>query len=438
MHLGLGLGLTSLRGASGGGGGSQPLRFASNENIAATSFRTMSGTRLHRASRRRFVIGAGDRSDLVPSFKNWIMELSGVTPNTNGFTIEEAAVEIGASYVPVTFGGSPSRFVTAGETDVKGDAIAPSEFSLTEFAVGTECWLRVHDSVTTAGHQLLEGVNYEGARQGVYPDWVGWAFDPAENPNVDPIYGVGQIDPNGAADGCRAASAVILGRFVSGDPATWLGIGDSIMWGSDDSMEGEGFGGFFARALTNATFDGSWGAGMNFGVSGAGPNLWTEGANLELAMAYWQYAKCAVDEFGTNPFYFGAPLASVQADSQALWALLRGEGIEDIIHPHILPRTDSTDSWATTANQTPVNSAFQAGGNADLFNTWLSTRIGPTGISSVLALNSVRAASSGAGRWQWAVNGTPNYMCDLIGTHPTGVGHALIATDLRTEMASYP
>lgn len=433
--LGLSLLWTRVLSVVGAGAEAAQLWFASNTNYATTSFRTLNGTRLHHKSRQKITIGAGDRSDLVLSFYNWRLDLTGVVANTNAYNIVECAVELdgAASSVPVTFGGLRTQTVAAGATDVQSDALDPADFGLTEFAVGQEFWVRAHISVTTSGHSFPEGPNYEDARGGTFPDWLGWAYDPTSG-TTSAIDGVGPINFSGGGDGRNVLSVVVLGRFAGAEANTWINVGDSIAAMSSDTLAGYGFAGYFARALTNSTFNGSWGAGMSFGVSGSGPEMWSVGTDMELATAYWQYGKKAVDEYGTNPLFFGASLATLQADDQALWAMLRAEGVDDVIHTYILPRTDSTDSWATQGNQTPVSADFQAGGDAELFNTWLSTQIGPTGISSVVAMNSVCDPGN---RWKWITNGTPFYMCDLLGVHPTSVGHALMATELRAAMATY-
>lgn len=427
---------TPLARAAGAAAAAQPLRFTSSSNYATTSFRTLDGTRLHHKSRQAAWFGAGDRSDLVLAFKNWRLDLTGVVLNGNAFTIVQLAVECNGIVQPAYFGGVRNRTVAAGEAKVLADALLPAQFGLTEFAVGTQYWIRVHISVTTSGHAFPEGPNYEDARGGTFPDWVGWAYDPAVNTSTGAIDATGPIGLGaGGGDGRHVLSVISLGRFVSGDPATWAGFGDSIMAMSSDDLAGLGYAGFFARSLVNETFNGGYGAGMAFGVSGATPNMWLTGSNIAHAQEFWGYAKYGVEEFGTNNFYFGDSLATTQAQVQGMWALMRSAGMTEIIRTAILPRTDSTDNWTTPGNQTPVSADFQAGGDAALFNTWLSTQIGPTGVSVVLPLTSVR---DGGDAWKWATNGTPFWMCDVLGTHPQNVGHALVGTDLRTAMAGFP
>lgn len=423
----------------GGRGGAAPavppLRFATNSNFAPTQATTLSGTRLHVKSRIGFRIGAADRSSLVVSFFNWLLATSGVTLGANAFTVQACALEKdgAASSVPVTFSGGRTLVVASGDTDVHSDELDPADFGESAFVRGDLYWLRMHISVSTAGHVIPQGIPYFGSRGGAFPAWVGWAYDPAENATTASIDAVGNLTlGNGVGTGVTAPyMPVILGRVASADAPIWIGTGTSIMDTAADTLTGYGFAGFFHRALVNSALDGDWGAGMNFGCSSARSQMW-QGANVDKATAYWAYANRAVDEFGTNSVFISDSQADMRTNSQLLWALMNAEGIGTIVRTKIIPRTTSTDSWATAANQTPL-SEFGAGQKADLYNDWLDTRVGIE-LAAVVPMDSVRDAGD---QWKWITNGTPNYPCDLIGTHPTAATHIFMANELRAEMANF-
>jgi lysophospholipase L1-like esterase len=413
---------------------SQPLRFASNANYASSSFNTTSGTRLNQISRIAFWIGSGDMSELVLSFHNWILATTAITLGPNAFSVVKCAIEKDSgTTVPVTFSGGRTKTINAGDTDVQSDPIRPSSWGLSKFDRNSKWWLRLEISVTTAGHQHPKGIAYTGSRGGTFPAWVGWAFDPAEGSRPSDVDSTGNISltGSGGAGVNNPYTPQILGRFVSGDPPTWLGLGDSIMDFSNDNLSGYGYAGFFARAMVNDTFNGNFVGGMNFGSSGSKANMWTTG-NAPKATTYWKYAKYAIEEFGTNNFAGSDTLATVQSQVSTLWALAYAQGIQGILRTKLLPRTSATsDSYVTEAGQTKLTE-FQVGGKAAQFNTWLDTQVGTGLCTSLLDVTAIR----GTDTWAWAVNGTANY-ATTDGIHPSPAGHALMATAVRTAMASY-
>lgn len=422
-----------------GGGAAQPLRAATMYNRIASGFGTVGGTSLQIKSRIGFVTGAGALSQLVLSFYNWRTDPSGLVLNTNAYTIVSAALEIdGGTYAPVFFGGSRSRVVAAGANDIQSDAILPSSFSLANFPNGTKFWLRMQVSLSTAGDGVPQGIPYETAGGGAFPNWVGFSYDPLINITTGPVDGTGPMSLGalGFSSFTRPVFPVVLGRYVSGSPTVWLGIGDSIMQGLSDTLEGDayGFAGFYHRSLVNAGLNGAYGAGINMGSSGTTHAMWT-GSNNSLGKAYWAYCTGAIDNYGTNNFAGGAALATVQTDSQALWTAIRAANVSTILRLSLLPRTNSTDNWQTAGvNQTGVNAAFNAGGLVAQYNTWLGTQISGSGITAQLDFTSLRDATFPE---DWVVTGAANYATP-DGVHLSTAASVLAAGQLRTLLASYP
>lgn len=431
------LGLTQLRRRSSAA--VQPDRAVTPWNRIASGFGTVSGTQLHIKSRIYFAV-QGPLSELKLNFYNWRSDPSGFILNTNGFTVEEASIEVdGGSYAPVRFAGGRTRTVTAGESFVTSDAVTPSALGLgANIPDGTGFWLRLHESFTTAGHQYPQGIPYEGASGQAFPNSVGFAYDPAVNVTTGAIDGTGALSlgSGGFSAVSRPIFPVIQGKFVSGSPTVPVVVGDSIAQNVGDTLEGDklGIGGFVQRAMMNATFNGSFRAGINMASSGTTHAMWT-GSNNALAKAYWALCNGAVDNYGTNAFAAGAALATVQSDSQTLWTAMRAAGLSTILRMGLMPRTNSTDNYQTAGvNQTGVNSAFNSGGLVQQYNTWLSTQISGSAVTAVLPLNSVR---DGTNTEDWVVNGVAFY-ATADGVHPSAAGHALAAAELRTLLASYP
>lgn len=114
---------------------------------------------------------------------------------------------------------------------------------------------------------------------------------------------------------------------------------------------------------------------------------------------------------GTNDA--GRTFAQIQADLLAIWTNLANRGIK-VYGCTINPTTTSTDSWATTANQT-----VKSGEAVRVqINDWIRTTPAPlTGY-----IDTADATESARNSGKWKVTGAANY-ATTDGTHPTDVMH---------------
>lgn len=166
--------------------------------------------------------------------------------------------------------------------------------------------------------------------------------------------------------------AAILGSAAPGSIAVG-GEGDSIMKGTGDgyvagnifcgrtSNEAVDYGGFLTRALTGK-------AGiLNSGVS-SDRLYWFAGTGDSLFRSL-NAKRCTsiISNYGTNDFADGQTVLQLQENHLTRAQQVRALGVTKYFVTTILPRTSSTDGWATTVNQTP--SAIN--GNRVIFNTWL-------------------------------------------------------------------
>lgn len=429
-----GMGKLRAKKAGGGAGPAVTLRAATNINYLPSAFNVTSAGQLTQISRVGFRIGSGNMSQLRVSFMNFIVTAAGCTLNTNGYQVLKCAIEKeGGVTVPVTFSGGRTLSVLTSSTDLQSDALLPAAFGGGSFARDDLYWLRLQVVVTTAGHQLPYGVAYNGPRGGTFPAWVGWAYDPTVNTTVSDVDSTGNISlGTGVGAGVNnPVTPIILGAFTAGDPKTFGGFGDSIMDASADGLTGFGIGGYFQRALSDATFAASVLGGIDFGCSGSRPQMWS-GPNIAQATAYIKYCKYGVDNYITNNIFLGDSLATCQSQAQSMWTIMRAGGITEIIQVPCLPRTSSTDSWATELNQTPLAN-FTTVGIMGQFNTWLITQIGGAGISSIASITPLL----GIDVQKWIVTGAANY-ATADGTHPGTQGHLLEAVPIRTGISALP
>jgi lysophospholipase L1-like esterase len=130
-----------------------------------------------------------------------------------------------------------------------------------------------------------------------------------------------------------------------------------------------------------------------------------------------------ISAFGTNNVPGWANLAAAQATLTAWWNELVARGVK-VYQTTIPPRTTSTDSWATTTNQTPV-SGYGSGAVRTQVNDWIRTT--PAPLAGYIELADQVESARNSGLWK-VTGGAWTY----DGIHPNGVGHNAIATAVMT------
>jgi hypothetical protein len=415
----------------------QPLRFASRTSRQATSSNAAPAGRLVNVSRQPIWIGSGDRSDLVLSFANWWTTTTAVVLGTNDFTVVDAWLEKGdgTAKTQLKFGGANSTTVAAGATDIKTDAVLPSALGLTKFSRDEKYWLRITVSVTTAGHVIPSMDTYINAG---YPASVCYWCDPTENPTMAGIAsaGLGNFAISGSITNSNALYVpTVLGRFVTGDAATYLAVGDSITDESSDTTSGVMARGYFQRALaSNAAGTTDVIAAMKIAQGGSTAALWAH-ANAGVMEAYLKYAKYLWDAYGTNYFALGdttgATNTTAKAGVQAIWTKATAQGVVGVVRTNLTPRIADGD-FTTTGTQAYLNTAWGVGGDARAFNTWVDAQ---SGVSPVVAIVPFASARDSTDPWKWPVTGAADY-ATADGVHPSTAIHTLMAADARTTLTS--
>lgn len=229
--------------------------------------------------------------------------------------------------------------------------------------------------------------------------------------------------------------------------------GDSIFWGNQDSVAGvstitgdaNGCTGFANRAFNAGGY--SW---VRTAVSGAkaAPLYSFGGNNIRLLML--RYSSAVLSDMGHNDRslpWLGAAPGGYRALYRWYWPALRAAllgGTGRVVSTDLLPLATSTDNFATTVNQTSstgagsvqfdsINPFFAAGG----FNPGVGD---PD--AAYLANAAVFAGANAAGltdidalhvKWPCNGNAVPSAGCS-DSTHPKGVIHAYVATDLQSVL----
>jgi len=301
------------------------------------------------------------------------------------------------------------------------DTINASAFG-TSLDRGDEIWIKGIASVPSTGNYWPFA---ELTIADVANSQCGFYLDSATTPSSVNAAGVFTFSGTAPAATTLAHSPFILGQPLV-DGFVYLGVGDSIFFGTGDSVSNGAYGrSYFQRAMHNGSSDIVPSA--NFAASSAGIATWT-GANTK-----WQswipHANRYVDEILTNNVNNQSP-ATMQGGITSLWSLVKTAGIQKIIRTQLLANCSSTDSYATTVNQTPVNANWDTGGRSDQMNAWFPTQVGGA-IESFFVANVLDTDPN-----LWAVNGVASRMTN-DGVHPyenggNGIGCSTAGAALRS------
>jgi lysophospholipase L1-like esterase len=250
---------------------------------------------------------------------------AGVEPPVSGFT---AATSV-TSLMPVTFDGAPTVVLAPG-------AYALSDPLPISVAAKQLLYVRTHVSVTAGSKWSADlitsptGVEQEGVVSGTAPV-PGYMSASSPTP-------IGSSYNNAFAPVGVIATPPVPTR-------SYLGIGDSIMYGLGTVADSNGF----LRRASN-----SMGVGvLNVSVPGAtaqGPLQATNWPALSLASSRYTATIC---EYGSNDCdVTSITFGQIQLNLIALWRALQMRG-QKVHQTTITPRTTSTDAWMTLSSQNP-------------------------------------------------------------------------------------
>lgn len=347
-------------------------------------------------------------------------------PATTGAKIQQAD----GSYAPNALTAS-----------VIGDSQIAESLPMTygAFAKGSTQYYRVHKKVAAGERWSFTTGNQR----------YNWT-PPGSYVTTDPVYGTSDRTGNDSASnsgpagwGSYASTAYAFGfHAIVGEQTTPLPVvliaGDSISDGQGDTAFGRGY---MVRACEAAQ--------VGYHVNGMPGTRLSDIARGHPGAAFLaQYADHVWIHGGTNDLALGgAGFAATQANFIAVARNFAAAGAK-LWFSTILPRINSTDSWATYANQIPyaydgtrvqLNNWLRdprAGGAVDQIGAAIGReRVGgildvcppvernADGSALVLDVAGQQVAGTGG---RWIVNGSAGY-ATMDGTHPSPAGTALIA-----------
>lgn len=435
-------------GSGGGGGTILPQVVARKNQANLNSSATYSGSKVGYTYCQK-IIFARDCSDIKFLFTN--PSDAGINP-TNVLTLKVSLETVNgggnSTFYPMTVSGS--RTIT-----VATDALVWTDAFTQSFLKGDVVYLRTFVTSTTnsfpTGASLSAGYAGEGVLDG---DFTNQVTGVSANSTVYSINGTSTITGTPthtnswgqpglgatyANDANGYASALCVGTLTGSTTLPVIAmIGDSISrgTGADGSFTyGIGYG-FMQMAAVAA--DAAW---VDLGANGESASGFAGGARV----GFLNYCTHAMVEYGVNDISLTSAsdtrITAITTALQSIYTTCKAHGISKVYACTPVVRTNSTDSWATTTNQTAYNNGFvprTGSGN----NTWQD-------LTSWLKGNSVTPGSGGTvipaptsldGYFDtgltvttlksgnipvWTVGSV--FTADALGVHPSQSGHVAMA-----------
>lgn len=146
-----------------------------------------------------------------------------------------------------------------------------------------------------------------------------------------------------------------------------------------------------------------------------------KGGIRQKTLSLMQYCSHVICQVATNDIATPYTLEVCQANLTATWAHVKARG-KHLTQCLVMPKTTSTDSWATLANQSYATGC-EPGGVRDQLNAWIKSQVGIL-IDDIIDPNPYVESQTDHGKW--IVNGSANYPT-TDGTHPSTAIHILAA-----------
>jgi len=407
---------------------SNAVRAITCENRGYAATRAMN-TDTEGAFNLKMWIGSGDIKEIQLAYNGWYLGTTSIINIPNAIQILDLYINDGTTSVQILKGGLGTFAINPGDNDVRCDAISiQSAFGVEKWNRDGFFWVKGRFSVAATSMAVpfpIRAVAQNANQQAIY-------YNPA-NTTPSASSAVGVFTTTGSAPTASTGTIVpiCLGKFFDAeDPHVWAGAGDSILESVNDAQSSTPGGiGIFQRALWNGGVNVK--AGINMAKSGSLAQPYYNAAGD--VISYWsQFCDQQLFEHGTNNFETSGNLitAAQMSDIDELcFAKAKSRGISKILRTKLGPRTSSTDSYATEANQTVTGSGWDVGGNVETFNNGLAAKVTSGTINRVCEMNAWR----GTNPKKWISDGVANkFTAD--GAHPQSNLTTLLAAEVRADM----
>jgi hypothetical protein len=343
-------------GGGGGGGGSTPAIIAANRTNWPTQLASVAPNQGY--AKEHYASPEGALSDIVMTWCGW--HINGTFGITDASTSNiKAFIEYPAgTFTPVLFGGSATGSIPAAG-QVSNDPVAG-----VSVPAGNKFWSHTIRVSGSAGNMALIELPATSAALGVTD--TSYTYSGSGNPPARPAADASNV---------HLGPSAITGTIAAAGASGFLSTGDSINQGQGNigAVGVRGGSGFISQGLDKRYSYAKWAKGGMTGVQLAAL------AGNSRIIALRDACKCTdvLSEWGGGDLRDGQTVAAILAAYQTIYGLFPGKRIGQTT---VLPRTDSTDGWATVANQ-----AAKTDGNwADEINLNAAIRAGLPGVSYVI------------------------------------------------------
>ncbi|TCP95280.1 hypothetical protein C8J46_1149 [Sphingomonas sp. PP-F2F-A104-K0414] len=376
--------------------------FFHGEGVATTSSNNMDACRLP------FTTGNAPISTIAFVYSTYY----GQNVKGPGYLLR-AHIEYNGIVVVLTFDGVTSRQLVSGEMDVRSDEVPASAFGLTQYPAN-------FTGFEVTEREWVAGTNRINIGTPLTMTGFGCVRGPIGSPSKIGVAGAFNNSNTTWADYSARffGPTLIVGRPVGLMPA-WITLGASIEAGTADDANR----GYAARSaqIVPQYAQGNLARG---GETSTG-YLSSDGDSRR---ALYKYFNCAINGYLGNDYSGGTPKETGATNMATINAQLKAAGIKRILQVRMAPKSDTTDAYATTANQTvrTINGGF------NVYRNYIDAQalLDPN-VNGIVDMTSVQEPANDTGKW--AVNGTASY-ATADGTHPSAAMHALMVQPCRTAI----
>ncbi len=377
--------------------------FFHGEGVATTSSNNMDACRLP------FTTGNAPVSSIAFVYSTYY----GQNVKGPGYLLR-AHIEYNGIVVVLTFDGATSRQLVSGEMDVRSDEIPASAFGLTQFPPNFTGFEVTEREWVAGTNRINIGTPLSNVAG------FGCVRGPIGSPSKIGVAGAFNNSNTTWADYSARffGPTLIVGRPVGLMPA-WITLGASIEAGTaDDANRG--------YAVRSAQIAPQYAQGnLARGGETSSGYLSSDGDSRR---ALYKYFNCAINGYLGNDYSGGTAKETAATNMATINAQLKAAGIKRILQVRMAPKSDTTDAYVTTANQTvrTINGGF------NVYRNYIDAQalLDPN-VNGIIDMTSVQEPANDSGKW--AVNGTANY-ATADGTHPSTAMHILMVQPCRTAI----
>lgn len=409
----------------------QPVRIvATGGRMGITNYPQVAGAAFSFRQRTPHKLG-GPVAEMQIGFMDWWYPYDNETPNsTNDVTLTHVWLERASTgqVVPLTFSGSRQLVLPKNSTTPYwlSDPVPSSIWTGASPARDEVFWLHVKGTVPEGG-KVPTGTptSFPGARFSAFPPANDTA--PVDVAGAVPTI-TGQTVQN------SGLPLIFLGRYTGPGHLSVIGVGDSILDGTGDQANPapviSGYG-FFNRAALDTNGQNTI-ATFNLTRHGQSASNWVKTTRQTRQPQFLKFANVMVEEYGTNDIgqKGTGSETTLLTNVKYIWSTARAQGVQKIIRTNLMPRTDSTDYWATVENQTP-NPLWVAKRDA-LDVSFAAAR--SEGLVDAI-LDTIAVIGAPGDNTRWLANGTAKYIAN-DSTHVARAGNVLLGIPLRAALLS--